>query len=357
MKYEPYERNIVDVPSRLWVDGPDAHAEIDARLSGERITPDEAGKLHSFVDDGFTTVSLGLDKTYCDAVDEEIDAIWALRPSDLAVSTSNGRPTAFRDYDGPERERNYRIPDLHSYSAHALDLYLHPTLFRMIELIFGEPAIAFQSLYFEHGSMQQLHRDPMFVAADPPLNLCATWIALEDITEDSGPLLYVPGSHRLPWFEFTPGSLTLGQSLPPAPRVEFKRWLDETMDARGLQPRALTCKRGDAFIWHAALVHGGSPITNPERTRKSFVVHYSTAADYKSRTARMQVRRGDSWQMITRTTDRVIDRGDARGLDGPLRQHVPTAEPTRAPAGESIPPLLRKAKRWAARRLPSVRRS
>jgi len=146
--------------------------------------------------------------------------------------------------------------------------------------------------------------------------------------------------------------------LPPAPRVEFKRWLDETMDARGLQPRALTCKRGDAFIWNAALVHGGSAITNPERTRKSFVVHYSTAADYKSRTARMQVRVGDSWQSVARTTDRVIDRGDARGLDGPMRQHVPIAEPTpAAAAGESIPPLLRKAKRWAVRRLPSVRRS
>ena len=37
----------------------------------------------------------------------------------------------------------------------------------MVELIYGEPAIAFQSLYFEYGSQQGLHRDPMFVFTEP----------------------------------------------------------------------------------------------------------------------------------------------------------------------------------------------
>ena len=43
-------------------------------------------------------------------------------------------PTAFSDYDGRVRNVGYRIPDLHSHSAHALDLYLHPKMFRMVEL-------------------------------------------------------------------------------------------------------------------------------------------------------------------------------------------------------------------------------
>src|SRR6266516_4337125 len=77
--------------------------------------------------------------------------------------------------------------------------------FRFVELIFGAPAIAFQSLYFEYGSQQGLHRDPMFVVTDPPSHLLASWVALEDITPDSGPLAYVPGSQHLPWYEFEPG--------------------------------------------------------------------------------------------------------------------------------------------------------
>src|SRR5690242_74096 len=129
MNAQGFERSITDMPSGLWLDQPDAHEQIEARLASERITDEEAHKLHSFVDDGFTTVSLGLDEAYCDALQQEIDEIWDLRPSDLAVSTYSGRPTSFRDYDGPVRERSYRIPDLHSYAPHALDLYLQPELF------------------------------------------------------------------------------------------------------------------------------------------------------------------------------------------------------------------------------------
>ena len=31
--------------------------------------------------------------------------------------------------------------------------------------------------------------------------MCGVWVALEDITEDNGPLHYYPGSHRLPDYD------------------------------------------------------------------------------------------------------------------------------------------------------------
>ena len=170
------------VHSDLWLDQPDAHDRIVARLAADALTADEAEKLHGFVDNGYITTPLGLDEAFCDALDDEIGALWQRRPADLAVSPHIGRPMSFADYEGPVRERGYRIPDLHGYSPLALSLYLHPALFRLVELIFDEPALAFQSLYFEHGSTQGLHRDPMFVATRPTSNLCAAWIALEDIT-------------------------------------------------------------------------------------------------------------------------------------------------------------------------------
>ena len=33
-------------------------------------------------------------------------------------------------------------------------------------------------------------------------------------------------------------------------------------------------KKGDVFIWHANLIHGGSPIKDHSLTRKSMVIHY-----------------------------------------------------------------------------------
>jgi ectoine hydroxylase-related dioxygenase (phytanoyl-CoA dioxygenase family) len=217
------------------------------------------------------------------------------------------------------REIGYRIPDLHSHSPHARELYLHPKIFRFVELIYGEPAVAFQSLYFEYGSQQGLHRDPMFVVTDPPAHLLASWVALEDITPDSGPLAYVPGSQHLPWYEFEPGSVVCNQGVSPERRAEFRDWTEAQMRDRGLEVAPFTCRRGDAFIWHAGLVHGGTPIESPGKTRRSFVVHYCTAAHKASRTAGMRVREGDGWRRATRTTETVIQGENARGLENPLR--------------------------------------
>lgn len=309
------------VHSELWLDQPDAHERVDARCAAGTLSAGDAELLHGWVDNGYAKVTLSVvTETFCKDFDGEIEELWESRPSDLAVSQFVGAKKSFRDYDGPYRERGYRIPDLHSHSDRALDLYLDPELFRVIELIFGQPAVAFQSIYFEHGSMQGLHRDPQFVATNPPMNLCASWIALEDITDDSGPLAYVPGSHRLPWFEYEPGTVECRMRVPRERREEGSVFYKQAMEERGLQPRAFTCKRGEAFLWHAGLSHGGQPIRNRERTRKSFVVHYSTAADYISRTAIMDVREGDTWRQVARTTDVVLERDGARGLDSPRRE-------------------------------------
>ena len=231
--------------SDLWLDQPDAHDRIDARCATGEISPEQASQLHGFVDNGYLTLSLGLDQQFCDAFDDDIAELWKQRPRDLAVSPPGvGRPTSFRDYDGSAHEHGYRIPDLHSHSKRALDLYLSPQIFSLIELILGEPAIAFQSLYFEYGSMQGLHRDPMFVVTRPASHLFAAWIALEDITADSGPLSYVPGSHRLPWFEFEPDSIVCGQGVSQDKRLEFGAWRDRTMREKGLAAKPFTCKRG-----------------------------------------------------------------------------------------------------------------
>ena len=310
----------MELQSDLWLDQPDAHERIDERLALGRVSATEAALLHGFVDDGYLKFPIDLEDGFCAAFDADVASLWDERPADLAVSPPGPEgPTAFPDYEGPVRVAGYRIPDLHSHSDHARDLYLHPTIFRMVELIYDQPAIAFQSLYFEYGSQQGLHRDPMFVVTDPPAHLLASWVALEDVTAESGPLAYVPTSHRWPWFEFTPGSVVCGQGIPPEKRKEHGDYTRSMLRERELEVQKFTCRRGDAFIWHAGLVHGGTPIEDAAQTRRSFVVHYCTAANKLSRTASMRVRDGDGWRRTSRSTETVIDRGHARGLDNPLR--------------------------------------
>src|SRR4051812_5653899 len=165
----------LELQSDLWLDQPDAHERIEKRLVAGLISPDEAARLHTFVDSGFLTFSIDLDAGFCEAFDRDVSGFWDDPPADLAVSppTPMG-PTSFRDWDGRVKAPGYRIPDMHSHSERALDIYLPPQLFRMVELIYGEPAISFQSLYFEYGSQQALHRDPMFVVTNPAAHLLAS---------------------------------------------------------------------------------------------------------------------------------------------------------------------------------------
>ena len=88
----------------------------------------------------------------------------------------------------------------------------------------------------------------MFVSTRPPLNLCAAWVALEDVSADSGPLKYMPGSHRLPWFEFSPGEIACGQDMPRDKFVDFGIWLQHQMKERGLEWREFTGERGDGTL-------------------------------------------------------------------------------------------------------------
>ena len=313
---------MIELESDLWLDQPDARARIDARVAHGEISDQDAARLHCFVENGYIIVPGAFDDAFCDAFDADIDTMWRERPADLAISPPGPElPISLRDYQGPPRPPGYRFPDLHGLSAAARDLYLRPSLFSIVELIFDQPAIAFQSLYFEYGSRQVLHRDSMFVPTTPAAHLVASWVALEDVGPDCGPLEYVPGSQHLPWFEFEPGNIMCGHEVPQTRRAAHRAWLAQMMQDRGLESTTFTCKRGDAFIWHGGLLHGGSALRDPSQTRRSFVVHYSTAANYHGRQASFRVAKNGAFKMVSRRTEKIIERPGARGLASPLADH------------------------------------
>jgi hypothetical protein len=82
-----------------------------------------------------------------------------------------------------------RILDLHSHAAGTLSFYLNAQMHRLCSLIFGAQAVATQSLYFEYGSTQSLHRNPWYVNHSPNSHLLAIWFALEDVHPDFLPLI------------------------------------------------------------------------------------------------------------------------------------------------------------------------
>jgi hypothetical protein len=129
----------------------------------------------------------------------------------------------------------------------------------------------------------------------------------------------------MPWLEFEPDTVNLAQKAGAAEkRAAWAEYRKNMLGEMNLEVKAFTARRGDVFVWHSGLLHGGAPVRNERSTRKSFVVHYSTAATYKSRRATMKMKylnAGEAaWRGVSGSTDKVLVKDGNTGIDNPLRQ-------------------------------------
>lgn len=306
-------------PGLIWLDEPKAHREVDARRRRGEITDAEAENLHKYAEDGYFVVRVPLTADDAKSFDDDVDRLWRERPANVAYAYEEG-PHRFADSDeARQRKPKSRVHDMHSASEVGMRLYLDPLLARYASLILGEPAVATQSLYFEYGSQQPLHRDSIVVPTPEFGRLLASWIALEDIHPESGALAYVPKSQKLPFYEFRPGRYVYDPTTMGAADVEAAmRFYDEQLRKSGLETKLFLAKRGEVLLWHSALLHGGGPVGDERRTRKSFVVHYSTLAGHPMRdVAVRETVDGADCESVFQTRQ-VIARDGAHGFANPL---------------------------------------
>lgn len=299
--------------SGFWVDRPDALARVDERLRAGELTPESAERLRQFIVEGYCVFHLDGEDERFERFLAAVDRLWRDKPHDLFYACDSP-PKRMSRATPDERRRRSRIHDPHSHIAAARELYLDARLHEFAGLVMGDDVLAIQSLYFEYGSEQAIHRDPIVVPTGAHGHLLAAWIALEEIVPECGPLVYVPRSHHLPYYEFSPGEYRFDGSRMGADEANAAmRFFDDQCAKFGLAPRAFTARKGDVLFWHASLAHGGSPVLDPARTRRSFVVHFSIAATYPRRDIRLaDDDRGGVWE-----TREILEAGGARGYQNP----------------------------------------
>jgi ectoine hydroxylase-related dioxygenase (phytanoyl-CoA dioxygenase family) len=100
--------------------------------------------------------------------------------------------------------------------------------------------------------------------------MAGVWVALEDIHPDSGPLVIYPGSHTLPVLD--PFDLNIDALW--SCYLEYEEAMEAVVAALELEPHDVILERGQAVVWAANLIHGGSAVRDPQRTRLSQVTHY-----------------------------------------------------------------------------------
>lgn len=153
--------------------------------------------------------------------------------------------------------------------------FINPDLYKLLDFLLGRKTELFQTINFFTGSQQRAHSDFVHMSTFPYGNIIAVWIALEDIDPDSGPIFYYPKSHKLPYL--MNGDYNHGGSDTRLGKNNYKNYedaLEAKLAQTDLEKVVFAPKKGDAFIWHPNLVHGGSPVKNKELTRKSMVAHY-----------------------------------------------------------------------------------
>jgi ectoine hydroxylase-related dioxygenase (phytanoyl-CoA dioxygenase family) len=144
----------------------------------------------------------------------------------------------------------------------------------LLAKLYGRRAFPFQTLNFPVGTQQHVHSDSIHFSSQPERFMCGVWLAMEDIHPDAGPLNYCPGSHKWPIISNTMlGTSRFGNHSHLAQEPYEAVWR-AMIDVTQMPIECFLAKKGQALIWAANLLHGGSPQVDPTRTRWSQVTHY-----------------------------------------------------------------------------------
>lgn len=253
--------------STLWIDGPEPRVTETGWLGDA---------LHSFLEHGFAIIpgAVAPDaiarylRGYAKVVGSRV-GLQVVEPNTPPVAIEDGDPTI----------PGAKVLDTYRFVPGTAELIFSPRIEAFLRAVFQDDILAFQGLHFEVGSTQAIHQDTAYVVVDDrPLNLVASWIALEDVQPGSGELVYYPGSHRWPHFLYG-GEHKHAAGHDPALHHEHLMSLPAQAADRGVPRASFLPRKGDVLFWHADLAHGGGEITRAGATRRSLVTHYCPRSD------------------------------------------------------------------------------
>lgn len=241
-----------DIP---WLDRPGAEEALLAHPGFARFEAGIREQLLQFVREGFMILE-GLEED-ADRLNREVDRLLGAGVADFNYTRK-------------------KIMDAHEESELIdREYFRNPRMLELLNFIMGRNVVPFQTINFLEGSEQRAHSDFIHMTTEPLGYLIATWTALEDTHEGNGPLFYYPGSHRLPYItcmDYEAGNTSWqigGNSYR-----KYEDYMEALIREKGLEKRYFHARKGDVLVWHANLLHGGSPITRKGATRRSMVAHY-----------------------------------------------------------------------------------
>jgi hypothetical protein len=265
----------------LWTDWTDAADRVYGRLEVGLITQFQAQQLLAFMRDGYIVIKDAIPEELLVRARHDLDKAYLGGFRNLLFECRN-----VSEKLGAWNPRMNEFPakalDVHWFSPDIRSLIFAPKITAFLHVLFESRPLASQSLGFLRGSAEPPHQDSAYVPYTLQRNFVASWIALEDVEEGAGELVYFPGGHRLPDFLYSGDCKSVSEAQRTGAPGEYVS-TDVARHARELPARCRTsgsseqkflANRGDILIWHADLPHSTKQVSSA-RTRKSVMTHYS----------------------------------------------------------------------------------
>jgi phytanoyl-CoA hydroxylase len=271
--------------TKPWIDHPDCNI---ADYVAQVAQPEDYNlkeKLESWREHGVVIFEQAVDPSLLDDLQADLEYLIDHSSEYEVLIDHAGKQLPVSGFDRAALAGMDRLKfcNIQTVSRAAARLSLTRCITSFLSHIFRDAPCVLQSLLFNRGSQQPVHLDYAYVRTQRDLAcMAASWIPLEDIRADSGPLAYYCGSQRpeiLPFFDWGDGNIVMDETARRQP-MEFSHYLTAEMTRLGIKPKIFLPKRGDVLIWHAYLAHEGTAIRNPSLTRKSYVTHYTPLASY-----------------------------------------------------------------------------
>jgi ectoine hydroxylase-related dioxygenase (phytanoyl-CoA dioxygenase family) len=244
-------KNLMNIP---WVESP----LFNKILNSINITEEQKNLALKFNKDGYVVIDLNLDDSLIESLKNDIN------------QNSNKHQENFYHYsDSP------RVFEAWKHSEHVRTIANHPKVIETIEFLYGRRTFPFQTINFIKGSNQPIHSDAIHFHTIPYNWVAASWVALEDVDETNGTLVYCPTSHKLSIFDFKSLNLQPAKYSEQAENYkQYEQFIEDVIESNNFEKKPFIAKKGQAIIWSANLLHGGLKVVDPTRTRWSQATNY-----------------------------------------------------------------------------------
>jgi len=254
------DKNAIPTP---WVESP----FFESLLKNSNLTKEQKEICNFYNKNGYVEIDLEL-------TDKEINSV----VSDMYSALENEKTKYHAEHF--QYTKSKRIFELWKQSFAAANLCMNSKVFETLRLLYNREPFPFSTINFIKGSNQPLHSDVIHFHTVPARWMVGVWVALEDVDETNGSLKIIPGSHKWNLWEYDELGLPHPDNIINGEKENYRNYEDfliQLVKEKKAKPYIAKLKKGQALIWSANLLHGGSNVegvTDLSKTRLTQAQHY-----------------------------------------------------------------------------------